>query len=160
MRCSSIPDPSLPNPRTSWPIRSCRGRTSSRSCGNGSWMHAAYRPPRARGSVAARRACSDASKTPSLLFESKGEHAMQQERQLPCRSYQEGCRMTRHSVHIKVDGRTYAGAYSVDRKVLTVTTSFGKKSAPVGHQVSHEILAHQLLHELVQEEKGRKGSRL
>ena len=101
-----------------------------------------------------------ASKTPSLLFESKGEHPMQQERQLPCRSYQEGCRMTRHSVHIKVDGRTYAGAYSVDRKVLTVTTSFGKKSAPVGHQVSHEILAHQLLHELVQEEKGRKGSRL
>ena len=68
--------------------------------------------------------------------------------------------MTRHSVHIKVDGRTYAGAYSVDRKVLTVTTSYGKKSAPVGHQVSHETLAHQLLHELVQEEKGRKGSRL
>jgi len=30
----------------------------------------------------------------------------------------------------------------------------------VGHQVSHETLAHQLLHELVQEEKGRKGSRL
>jgi hypothetical protein len=25
--------------------------------------------------------------------------------------------------------------------------------------VSHETLAHQLLHELVQEEKGRKGSR-
>ena len=34
--------------------------------------------------------------------------------------------MTRHSVHIKVDGRTYAGAYTVDRKVLTVTTSYGK----------------------------------
>ena len=41
--------------------------------------------------------------------------------------------MTRHSVHIKVDGRMYAGAYTVDRKVLTVTTSHGKKSAPVGH---------------------------
>ena len=68
--------------------------------------------------------------------------------------------MTRHSVHIKIDGRTYAGGYTVDRKVLTVSTSYGKKSAQVGHQVSHETLAHQLLHELMQEEKGRKGSRL
>ena len=68
--------------------------------------------------------------------------------------------MTRHSVHIKVDGRTYTGTYAVDRKVLTVMTTYGKKAAPVGHQVSHETLAHQLLHELVQEEKGRKGSRL
>jgi len=66
--------------------------------------------------------------------------------------------MTRHSVHIKVDGRTYSGAYMVDRKVLTVTTTYGKKTAQVGHQVSHETLAHQLLHELVEEEKGRKGS--
>jgi hypothetical protein len=46
----------------------------------------------------------------------------------------------------------------VDRKVLTVTTTYGKKTAQVGHQVSHETLAHQLLHELVEEEKGRKGS--
>ena len=48
----------------------------------------------------------------------------------------------------------------VDRKVLTVATNYGKKSAQVGYQVSHETLADQLLHELVQEEKGRKGSRL
>ena len=48
----------------------------------------------------------------------------------------------------------------MDRKVLTVITSYGKKAAQVGHQVSHETLAHQLLHERVQEEKGRKGSRL
>ena len=68
--------------------------------------------------------------------------------------------MTRHSVHIKVNGRTYAAAYTADRKVLTVTTSYGKKTAQVGHQMAHEALAHQLLHELVQEEKGRKGSRL
>ena len=67
--------------------------------------------------------------------------------------------MTRHSVHIKVDGRTYSGAYTVDRKVLTVTTTYGKKAAQVGHQVAHETLAHQLLHELVQAEKGRKGTR-
>ena len=45
--------------------------------------------------------------------------------------------MTRHSVHIKVDGRAYSGAYMVDRKVLTVTTTYGKKTAQVGHQVSH-----------------------
>ena len=68
--------------------------------------------------------------------------------------------MTRHSVHIKVDGRTYSGAYTVDRKFLTVTTTYRKKAAKVGHQVSHETLAHQLLHEQVQEEKSRKGSRL
>jgi hypothetical protein len=68
--------------------------------------------------------------------------------------------MTRHSVHIKVDGRTYSGAYTVDCKVLTVTTTYGKKTAQVGHQVSHETLAHQHLQELVQEEKSRKGSRL
>ena len=65
--------------------------------------------------------------------------------------------MTRHSVHVKVDGRTYAGAYTVDRKVLTVATNYGKKTAQVGHQVSHETLAHQLLHELVREEKGPQG---
>ena len=46
------------------------------------------RLPRAGGSVAARRVCSDASKTSSRLFESKGERAMQQEPQLSCRSYQ------------------------------------------------------------------------
>ena len=56
--------------------------------------------------------------------------------------------------------RTYAGAYTVDRKVLTVTTSYGKKTAQIGHQVSHDTLAHQLLHELVQEERSRKASRL
>ena len=68
--------------------------------------------------------------------------------------------MTRHSIHIKIDGRTYAGSYAVDRGVITVTASYGRKAAQVGYQVSHETLAHQLLHELVQEEKGRKGSRL
>jgi len=50
--------------------------------------------------------------------------------------------------------------YTVDRKMLTVTTSYGKKTAQVGHQVAHEPIAHRLLHELVQEERSRKGSRL
>ncbi|HZA91704.1 MAG TPA: hypothetical protein VE420_03680 [Gemmatimonadales bacterium] len=68
--------------------------------------------------------------------------------------------MSGHAVHIKLDGRTYSGTYKVDRKILTVTTSYGKKSAEIGHRVAHETLAHQLLQELVQEEKSRKGSTL
>jgi hypothetical protein len=68
--------------------------------------------------------------------------------------------MSGHSIHIKVDGRTYSGTFAVDRKILTVTTTYGKKAATVGHQMSHDVLAHQLLQELVQEEKTRKGSRL
>jgi hypothetical protein len=68
--------------------------------------------------------------------------------------------MSGHAVHIKLDGRTYSGTYKVDRKILTVTTSYGKKSAEIGHRVAHETLAHQLLQELVQEEKSRKGSAL
>jgi hypothetical protein len=68
--------------------------------------------------------------------------------------------MSGHAVHIKLDGRTYSGTYKVDRKILTVTTSYGKKSAEISHRVAHEILAHQLLQQLVQEEKSRKGSTL
>jgi hypothetical protein len=68
--------------------------------------------------------------------------------------------MSGHAVHIKLDGRTYSGTYKVDRKILTVTTSYGKKSAEIGQRVAHETLAHQLLQELVQEEKSRKGSTL
>jgi hypothetical protein len=68
--------------------------------------------------------------------------------------------MSGHAVHIKLDGRTYSGTYKVDRKVLTVTTHYGKKSAEIGLRVAHETLAHQLLQELVQEEKLRKGSTL
>jgi hypothetical protein len=68
--------------------------------------------------------------------------------------------MKAHSTHIKVDGRTYSGTFTVDRKVLTVTTSYGRKAAQVELQMTHEALAHRLLHELVQEEKSRKGSTL
>ncbi len=68
--------------------------------------------------------------------------------------------MTGHSVHIKIDGRTYSGTYTVDRKVLTVKTSYGRKAAEVSPKVGHDALAHQLLTELVMEEKGRKGSTL
>jgi hypothetical protein len=68
--------------------------------------------------------------------------------------------MSGHALHIKIDGRTYSGIYHVDRKLLTVTTSYGRKSAEISPRVAHETLAHQLLQELVQQEKSRKGSTL
>ena len=68
--------------------------------------------------------------------------------------------MSGRAIHIKIDGRTYSGTYTVDRHVLTVTTSYGRKAAQIGPKVSHATLADQLLHELVREEKGRKGSTL
>ena len=68
--------------------------------------------------------------------------------------------MSGHAIHIKIDGRTYSGTYKVDRQVLTVTTSYGKKAAHLDPKVSRAALADQLLHELVREEKGRKGSLL
>jgi hypothetical protein len=66
--------------------------------------------------------------------------------------------MSGHAVHIKIDGRTYSGTFTVDRKIMTVTTSYGRKSAEIAPRMAHETLAHQLLQELVQEEKSRKGS--
>jgi hypothetical protein len=66
--------------------------------------------------------------------------------------------MSGHAIHIRVDGRKYSGTYTVNRTVLTVTTSYGKKVAEVGPRVPHQTLAHQLLEELVREEKARKGS--
>ena len=68
--------------------------------------------------------------------------------------------MSGHALHLKLDGRTYSGTFAVDRKVLTVTTSYGRRSAEIGPKVSHHALAEQLLRDLVKEEKGRKGSTL
>jgi len=68
--------------------------------------------------------------------------------------------MSGHAIHIKLDGRTYSGTYKVDRKTLTVTTTYGRKSAEISPRVAHETLAHQLLQEMVQQEKSRKGSTL
>jgi hypothetical protein len=68
--------------------------------------------------------------------------------------------MSGHAIHIKINGRAYTGTYLVDRKILTVTTSYGRKSAEIGPRMAHETLAHQLLQELVQQEKARKGSTL
>ena len=68
--------------------------------------------------------------------------------------------MSGHAIHIKVDGRTYSGTYKVDRRILTVTTTYGVKSAEIEPRVAHEALAHQLLQDLVRQEKSRKGSTL
>ncbi len=68
--------------------------------------------------------------------------------------------MSGHAIQIKLDGRTYFGTYKVDCKMLTVTTTYGKKSAEISPRVAHETLAHQLLQDLVQQEKSRKGSTL
>ena len=68
--------------------------------------------------------------------------------------------MSGQAIHIKIGGGTYSGSYKVDRQVLTVTTNYGKKTAHLDPKVSRAALADQLLHELVREEKGRKGSLL
>ena len=68
--------------------------------------------------------------------------------------------MSGHAIHTKLDGRTYSGTYAVDRKVLTVTTPYGRKSSEVSPKVPHQTLAHQLLQQLVRDEKARKGSTL
>jgi hypothetical protein len=68
--------------------------------------------------------------------------------------------MAGHAIHIKIDGRTHAGTYQVDHKILTVITPYGRKSAEIAPRVAHDTLAHQLLQELVQQEKARKGSTL
>jgi hypothetical protein len=68
--------------------------------------------------------------------------------------------MSGHAIHIKLDGRTYSGTYTVDRKNLTVTTPYAKKTVEVSPKVQHQALAHQLLEEMVKAEKARKGSTL
>jgi hypothetical protein len=68
--------------------------------------------------------------------------------------------MSGHALHIKLEGRTYSGTFSVDRKVLTVKTAYGSKAVTVPERTAHEALAHRLLQELVREEKARKGSTL
>jgi hypothetical protein len=66
--------------------------------------------------------------------------------------------MSGHAIHITVDGRKHAATFTVDRKHLTVSTTYGKKTAEVDPKVQHQVLAHQLLEQLVIEEKARKGS--
>jgi len=67
--------------------------------------------------------------------------------------------MSGHSVHVKLDGRTYSGTFKVDRKFMTVTTPYGKKTVQVD-KAQHATPAQRLLGELVQQEKAQKGSTL
>jgi hypothetical protein len=55
--------------------------------------------------------------------------------------------MKGHATHIKIDGRTYSGTFTVDRNVLTVTTTYGRKAAEVEPRVTREDLARRLLPE-------------
>ena len=66
--------------------------------------------------------------------------------------------MSGHAIHITVDGRKHAATFTVDRKHLTVSTTYGKKTAEVDPKVQHQVLAHRLLEQLVKEEKARKRS--
>jgi hypothetical protein len=67
--------------------------------------------------------------------------------------------MSGHSIHVKLDGRTYSGTFKVDRNLMTVTTTYGKKTVPI-EKAQHTALAQKLLAELIQLEKARKGSTL
>jgi hypothetical protein len=58
----------------------------------------------------------------------------------------------RYPVTIEIDGKTYKGNYWVAGKILTVSTGKGGKSRQVG-STSAEVLAQQLLRELVKDEK-------
>jgi hypothetical protein len=66
--------------------------------------------------------------------------------------------MSGHAIHITVDGRKHSGTYTVDRKHLTVSTTYGSKTADMDARVKQKVLAHQLLEQIVKDEKGRKGS--
>jgi hypothetical protein len=79
---------------------------------------------------------------------------------LPLVEAEEEAPVSGHALHVKLDGRTYSGTFMVDRKVLTVTTSYGKRSAEINAKVAHHALAEQLLRDLIKDEKGRKGSTL
>jgi hypothetical protein len=68
--------------------------------------------------------------------------------------------MSGHAIHVKIEGRSYSGTFTVDRGVLTVKTSYGTKKTEVPPKLKHDELAHQLLTTLVKEEKARKGSTL
>ena len=39
--------------------------------------------------------------------------------------------MSGRSVHVKIDGRTYAGTFTVDRKMLTVKTTYAARPPPL-----------------------------
>lgn len=67
--------------------------------------------------------------------------------------------MSGHSIHVKLDGRTYSGTFKIDRNLMTVTTTYGKKTDPI-EKAQHAALAQKLLTELIQLEKARKGSTL
>lgn len=67
--------------------------------------------------------------------------------------------MSGHSIHVKLDGRIYSGTFKVDRNLMTATTTYGKKTAPVDKS-QHARFAQRILEDLIKLEKARKGSSL
>ena len=63
-------------------------------------------------------------------------------------------------IKVEIDGRTYSATYTLDKKVLSVKTTHGSKSAEVSPSVRQEDLAYKLLADLVRGSERRKGSRL
>ena len=66
--------------------------------------------------------------------------------------------MAGHAIHLTLDGRQHSATFTVERKHLTVSAAYGKKTTEVDPKVQHPVLAHQFLEQLVKEEKARKGS--
>ena len=66
--------------------------------------------------------------------------------------------MAGHAIHITLEGRKHSATFTVDRKHLTVSTTYGRKTAEVDPKVQHQVLAHRLLEQLVKEERAREGS--
>jgi hypothetical protein len=63
-----------------------------------------------------------------------------------------------HAIHLTLDGRQHSAMFTVERKHLTVSAAYGKKTTEVDPEVQHQVLAHRLLQQLVKEEKARKRS--
>jgi hypothetical protein len=40
--------------------------------------------------------------------------------------------MSGRAIHVKIDGRTYSGTFTVDRGIITVKTSYASKRAEYG----------------------------
>jgi hypothetical protein len=65
---------------------------------------------------------------------------------------------THHPITCEIDGKTYRGNYWIAGKILVVSTGMGGKSKQVGSTPA-EILAEQLLRDLVKEGKHFKRNR-
>ena len=45
--------------------------------------------------------------------------------------------MAGHAIHITLDGRKHSATFTVDRKHLTISTTYGRKTAELDAKVQH-----------------------